>query len=205
MFLIYDIEIIKAIKRRDEPRLEGIEYCDGFHDHQNCGISVICAYDYKTNRYRVFAKDNFQEFADLADRRYVIGFNSRSFDDNVCRANGIPVSTSYDLLVELWAAAGLGPQYEHPTHAGFGLDATAKANDLPGKTGHGALAPVQWQRGEVGNVIDYCLEDVRLTKILFDLVQETGRLRDPRDPDQSLCVRRLDSLVVMLRPDVQGA
>lgn len=199
MFLIYDIEIIKAVQYRDEPRIEGIEYCDGFHDHQNCGISVICAYDYAANRYRVFAKDNFDDFAELAASRYIVGFNSMAFDDNVCRANGITVSTSYDLLVELWAAAGLGPVYQHPGHAGFGLDATAKANGLPGKTGHGAHAPVQWQRGEVGKVIDYCLEDVRLTKILFDMIQGTGRLRNPRDPYSHLDIRRMDSLADMAR------
>jgi len=33
--LVYDIEIVKAIRGRDEPRLDGIEYCDGWHDHAN--------------------------------------------------------------------------------------------------------------------------------------------------------------------------
>ena len=39
--LIYDIEIVKAILKRGETSQEGIEYCGGFDDHVNAGVSVI--------------------------------------------------------------------------------------------------------------------------------------------------------------------
>lgn len=56
--LVYDIEIIKAIPQKDSPKKQGIEYCKGWHDHQNMGISVIGAYSFEDDRYRVFTKDN---------------------------------------------------------------------------------------------------------------------------------------------------
>ena len=90
----------------------------------------------------------------------------------------------------MWRAAGLGPKFEYPSHLGFGLDATAKANQIGGKTGTGELAPINWQRGKIGNVIDYCLEDVRLTKRLIDRVLRLGILQDPRFPDQVLTLPR---------------
>ena len=74
------------------------------------------------------------------------------------------------------------------THGGFGLDAVCEANDLGGKTGHGALAPVQWQRGEISAVINYCLMDVKLTKELFDLCQK-GEVVNPKGGKMTL--RRL--------------
>ncbi len=95
-------------------------------------------------------------------------------------------SRSYDLPVELWNSVGLGPKFEHPSHAGFGLDATAKANGLTGKTGHGALAPVQWQSGQRGQVVDCCLEDTGQTKGLVDEVLRSGALVDP-SPQRSAC------------------
>lgn len=179
--LIYDIEIVKAIQKRDEERLDGIEYCEGFHDHANAGVSVICAYDWEAGRYRVWTKEMFGEFEDLAGKRLLAGFNSIGFDDKVCRASAnIEVATSYDLLVECWRADGLGPEFEYPSHAGYGLDALAKANGLTGKTGHGADAPVDWQRGWYGKVIDYCLEDVRLTATLIHKVIAGDPLTSPK-------------------------
>lgn len=183
--LIYDCEIIKAIRGKDEP-VPGIEYCEGWHDHANMGISVICAYDYIDSRYRVFLKDGFGDFEDLAHaRRPVAGFNSVAFDDKLCAANGMDIVTSYDLLIEMWRSAGLGETFVYPTHAGFSLDNTADRNLGRKKTGSGALAPVLWQQGQHGKVIDYCLEDIRLTKSLVDRVLTTGQLLDPRPPEYS--------------------
>ena len=169
--LVYDIEIEKAIQKDGEERLESIEYCDGFDDHAHAGVAVICAYDWEVGRYRVFTAGNLLDFESLANSRLVAGFNSIAFDDAVCAASkGMYVKTEYDLLRECWAADGLGPDFEYPSHAGYGLGALALANGLTGKTGHGADAPVDWQRGSYGKVIDYCLEDVRLTAKLIHKV-----------------------------------
>lgn len=182
--LIYDIEIKKAILGRGETPIPGIEYCEGWKDHANMGISCICAYDYEESRYRVFMEDNLAVFAAMTqERRPIVGFNNIAFDNKVCDLNGItiPESWSYDILAELWAAAGLPRHFSGSSHMGFGLDATCRANFGVGKTGHGALAPVQYQRGEFGALVDYCLTDVHRTKLLMDRIIERGSLIDPRD------------------------
>ena len=74
-----------------------------------------------------------------------------------------------------------------PTHAGYGLDALAIANGLTGKTGHGADAPVDWQLGRYGSVIDYCLEDVRITAKLIHKVIMGDPLTSPKTGDLFGC------------------
>lgn len=190
--LIYDIEIVNAIQGKKEDRIEGITYCDGWDDRDNMGVSVIGAYDYDSDRYRVFCEDNFEEFAALvADHSIIAGFNSIKFDNAVLRACGIrdiPDEKSYDLLVEIWIGAGLEPEFKYPSHIGFGLDACCNANFDTRKSGHGAMAPVDWQQGRIGNVIDYCLNDVKLTKELLDRIISTGGIIDPRDSSKTIPV-----------------
>jgi len=184
--LVYDLEIINAVPGRDKP-IEGIKYCEGWHDHKGMGISVIGAFDYSTQRYRVFLEDNFTDFILLArNTDLLVTFSGLGFDNKVVEACIGPLTTdtkNYDLLLEMMNAAD-------GSRKGMSLDATASANLKAGKSGDGALAPVNWQENRRGSVIDYCLEDVRLTKLLFDRVRHTGGLRDPRDPSRFLEMRK---------------
>jgi hypothetical protein len=130
---VYDAEIIRAIQNKNEARLYGIEYCAGWHDFENMGISVVCGYDYLTDRYRVFMQDNFDELQDIfADCRNApfVGFNSIAFDNNLFRANNIRIDDNqcYDILREIWISDGLDPDFEYPSHLGYGLNDTLKAN-----------------------------------------------------------------------------
>jgi len=194
--IVYDLEIIRCIPPRDGVRDEKLEYCAGWHDHANMGISVNGVYDYQQNRYRVFTEDNKEEWHKLLLRNPIaVGFNSIPFDNAVLEQTGWKVpelDECYDILRELWAASGLGNKFEYPSHAGYGLDDTCKANALPGKTGNGSLAPVLWQSGQIGKVIDYCLTDVHRTKNLFDRILNEGRLISPKD-GRILNMRRIDT------------
>lgn len=192
--IVYDSEVVRPVPPRGKPMLQGIEYCKSWTDYLNMGISVVAAYEYALDRYRVFCRDNAQYFIWLVNQAdVIIGFNSIKFDNELLAAHGvsIPVEKCYDMLVEIWLAAGLGPEYKHGTHAGFSLDNCVRANfGLSKKQGGGAMAPVDWQRGNIGNVIDYCIEDVRMTKLLVDRVIEKGELVNPVQPDEILKVRR---------------
>lgn len=178
--IVYDCEIIKAIPDRNNPPIDGIEYCKGWGDHAGMGVSVIGAYDYATSRYRVFCNDNFQEFERLfAAADLAVGFNNIGFDDKLLAASGIITAAEspprYDLMRETMAAAGSA------SFAGFGLGPICEATFLEGKTGNGALAPVQWQLGQIGAVIDYCLMDVRLTVNLFNRALSGADVINPKD------------------------
>ena len=181
--LIYDIEIKKGIPEKNPS--PGVEYCAGWHDHANMGISVIGAYEYASERTRVFCEDNRQAFVNaVADADLCVGFNNINFDNAVIAATEnwgeVPESKCYDLLREIWAACGFGTEFNKDTHAGYGLDAVCRANFGGAKTGYGGHAPVQWQLGKVGTVIDYCLNDIYLTKRLMDLVLLDGKIRNPK-------------------------
>lgn len=198
--IIYDCEIINAIPPRKGEKMNGIEYCDGWRDFANMGISVIGAYDYTEDRYRVFCEDNRDAFADLcAAADICVGFNSIPFDNALIAATPYwcapPAEKCYDLLREIWAAAGLPPEFDGKTHGGFGLDAVCEVNFRTKKTGNGALAPVAWQLGKIGDVIDYCLNDIRLTKQLFDAVLVGQTLINPKD----------NSLLVLTNPCAAAA
>lgn len=192
---IYDCEIVKAISSKNEEMLQGIEYCKGWQDHENMGLSVVCGYDYNTMRFRVFMKDNFGELQMIFEHQNgpFVGFNNIGFDNKLLRANGIEINDSkcYDILKEIWVANGLGPEFEYPSHIGYGLDAVLNVN-FPGikKSGHGALAPVQWQRKQYAQVVDYCLEDIRLTKKVLDKILTSGKLVDPVSKEKILIIPR---------------
>jgi hypothetical protein len=191
--IIYDCEIRLAIPSKDGMVLPGVEYCQGWRDFPKMGLACIGVYDYREERYRVFCQDNFHEFQRLVyETDLVVGFNSLAFDNILCAFNGIHIlkNKSYDLLAEIWAGCGLGPKFEQPSHDGFGLSAVCKANFGCEKTGDGVMAPVLWQRGNIGAVIDYCLNDIRLTKMILDQVVEVGKVWDPRDGQREIEVRK---------------
>lgn len=176
--MVYDAEIVNAIPDRSTEPLQGIHYCKGWRDYFGMGVSVICAYVWDEG-YRIFLKDNFHVFKELAEDPEIlcVGFNNHSFDDALVeQALGVQISAhrSWDLLRAVRVARGGLPQ----AVGGPNLDQLAKANFLPGKSGNGVFAPILWQQGKTGQVIDYCLNDVITTKKLVELVID-GRLRDP--------------------------
>lgn len=189
--LVYDCEIVNAIPGKG-PRESGIEYCEGWRDFDNMGISCVGAWCSKHGP-RVFLQDNSAELQRAFDEADVlVSFNGLAFDNPLLAANGISIGNPercYDLLAEIWRADGLAPEYQGGSHAGYGLDACALANFGRGKTGNGALAPVLWQRGNRGAVIDYCLRDVELTRLLFTLADSGEGLVHPKKPGEILSLR----------------
>lgn len=102
--------------------------------------------------------------------RQLIGFNSISFDDDLLGENGYDVLTDIDLLCEVRIASQQPPYYDkRRTRGGYSLNNLAFANNLRTKTMSGAIAPIEWQRGNKEAVRQYCLHDVLITKQLFEL------------------------------------
>jgi hypothetical protein len=190
-FIIYDTEIIKCIPSSKQENDLSFSYCEGWRDFPNMGISVICAYisqglDYPQGFHDFVNYENsipgyFPFFADiLAQEPLIIGFDSKAFDDNLLRANEIEIESDYDLLelVRLAAYGSISWQ-DQPEGYTYSLDAIARANGLA-KSGSGTLAPVLWQQEKFQEVIDYCLNDVKITKNLWDLAIK-GELIDPNN------------------------
>lgn len=209
--LILDIEILRAVPTR-EARIDGIEYCRDWNDHYGMGVACIGAYDYAANAWLMFTKEtmtyepspgvlshtsDFERFAYLVQRRFpLVGHNLIPFDLKVLEACGVINHAvlnedCYDTLRELWLAAGLAPTWRGQSHWGFSLDSCGLANFGLRKTGDGAHAPIWWQRGDYARVFSYCLNDILLTKKLFERMAIDGYSLDPRDPDRKLITRKL--------------
>jgi len=161
--IVLDVEIENAIQIRGEPKLPDIKYCNGWRDFEGMGISCVCTYDITTNLSRVFLKEDFNALAEYLHGKWTAGFNTKRFDLPLLAAHDLHFDPAphYDILEEIWLALGLDPNKFNPrTHGGWGLDAVCQATLGIRKTGNGALAPVWWQQGRRGKVIDYCLNDV---------------------------------------------
>jgi len=192
--IFYDIEIKKAIPDRNGGRLPAIEYCEGWYDHKNMGITTIGIYNFTREMPAVICEDNIKDFERmLKGNAWMIGFNNINFDNKVIDAAWgveVPREICFDLLQAVWEAAGLPipgtlvngeqVQFDPKRHGGYGLDACAMANFSEGKSGDGATAPVDWQRGNYGKVISYCLRDVMLTFKLWRRMINLGEIVHPK-------------------------
>jgi hypothetical protein len=173
--VVYDLEIKEEIGKN------GI----GWKSFDKMGISVGCAFDYRSYKFRVFMDDNIRELVERLNEEntLVVAFNHVSFDNNLLRGNGLPLKDdrhlkNYDMLLESRKGAGAVGFIK-----GFTLDEHLKEMKLPVKTGNGALAPIWWQEGKAGKVIDYCLNDVMVEKQLFDEIYLTGRMASAYNPN----------------------
>lgn len=59
----------------------------------------------------------------------------------------------------------------------IGLNAVAEATLGKKKSGSGTFANTWWRRGEKQKVVDYCIDDVRLTKELYDFARTEGHIK----------------------------
>lgn len=172
-YLIYDLEIIKAIPPKDEgDRLDGIEYCGGWTDYKNMGISVgaTCLLTRIGGVWQVRPPRSFVDLAELKNHLTahqitpgcaIGGFNSRKFDDNLLAANGILIKSDFDLLDMVLEAAGwLGKAY-WSKGLKYNFASIGEANGIE-KTLSGEKAPIEWQKGNSQTVIDYCINDARI-------------------------------------------
>ena len=139
---------------------------------------MVGCYSNKFNEYIYYESHSLDEFINYTlEHDLIVGFNSLRFDDWVIQSLRYQIRTNYDLLLECWRSSDLDLNYTFPLHdkeghkkyGGYKLDTLAIANFGKGKTGSGELAPKLWQQGKKQEVIDYCLEDVRLTNELLQL------------------------------------
>lgn len=162
----------------------------GWDAYKELGISVIGCWDSISQDFSYILADpifpptkgkkelkDFQALVNQCDQ--IIGFNSKNFDDPLCWAHQVDIKTTFDLLEEVRIAAYGSPDWEdQPKGFSYKLDALAKFNLDYSKSGHGALAPKLWSEGKYQEVIDYCINDVRILKDLYELFL-AGKLKDP--------------------------
>ena len=56
------------------------------------------------------------------------------------------------------------------------LDDVAQATLGVGKSGHGLMAVEYWRNGELDKLRDYCLQDVKVTRDIYEYALQNGRV-----------------------------
>ncbi len=148
---------------------KSFEEVGGFGRNHLLKVSVVGVYSYLQNKYMCFAENELYRLGELlAEADLIIGFNTKNFDYQVLQ----PYLTlkladlpSLDILEEVEKIIG---------HR-IKLDNLAQMTLGAGKSGDGLQAIKFWKQGQMEELKKYCLDDVRITKELYDYVQNYGK------------------------------
>ncbi len=165
--IVFDIEIAKRVE--DVPRgwaaaREG-----------ECGVSCVCLWDSETDRYHVYDQHTIYKCIDhLCQADILVSFNGIGFDIPALEGYAgvtISVDQHYDILAEIFKSAGKKVK-------GFKLGEVGPRTVGLDKIDTGEHAPTLYEEGRWGELIDYCINDVHMTKELFYHIAETGYVID---------------------------
>ncbi len=140
----------------------------GAYDASLLSVSFVGAYRSDTGEYLSYFEEDLPKLWPLlenADR--LIGYNSLSFDIpclNRYYAGDLKKIPHLDLMRKIEATLGFRCK----------LDDVAKATIGEGKTGHGLDAVRYWNNGELDKLAKYCLDDVRITKDVYEYGKKNG-------------------------------
>lgn len=169
--IVYDIEIEKPLAEMpgdcDDDRWQAVR--DG-----EAGISAIVLYDNQSQRYHIYGKESLDEAVDhLNTADLLISFNGITFDSEVIHGvTGRYITVAqYDILQEIWKALG-------HKQKGFRLQEVATRTLGLSKNANGEGAPTMAKKGHWATLFDYCLNDVHITRALFNHTVTKGGIAD---------------------------
>ena len=142
----------------------------GWNNHAALKISTVGVYSYLHDRYSSFEESEMLKLAELIQTASrIVGFSINRYDIPVLHeyfkkftgdaAFDIWTKERVDLLEEIEMASGDRPS----------LSRLAEANLGVAKEHHGSEAITLYNEGRMDELKEYCLNDVRLTKELYDL------------------------------------
>lgn len=143
----------------------------GSNNPVDLDLSVVCIYDSETDLYSSYIEEELPKLWLILEKAdMLIGFNSDHFDIPILNkyySGDLSKIKSLDLLKEV--KNSLGRRIK--------LDTLAEATLGRNKTGHGLEALKWWRQGQIQKVRDYCIEDVRITKDLYDYALKNGHVK----------------------------
>ncbi len=143
----------------------------GSNDPASLSLACVCIHDSETDTYQHFFEEDLKKLWPILEKTdLLIGFNSDHFDTPILNkyySGDLTKIKSIDLMKEIKKKLGRR----------IGLDAVASATLGRKKSGDGIHANVWWNKGERQKVVAYCLDDVRLTKELYDFARANGHIK----------------------------
>ena len=152
----------------------------GWNNFTALKISVVGAYSYLKDAYFCFEEQEREKLAELfRDAKRLVGFSINRYD--------VPVLANYfqgspeTRDIDLWKRerVDLLEEVEIETGTRISLSKLAYANLGVSKDQHGSEAIELWKSGRIDELKSYCLNDVKLTKQLYDLYRRDGSLVIP--------------------------
>lgn len=147
----------------------------GKNDPTLLDISVVGIYESDSDSYQSFIKEEFSRLWPILERAdLLIGFNSEHFD--------LPLLNKYyqgdlgrikhiDLLKEIKDVFGRRMKLDQIAEGTLGIR----------KSGHGLEATRWWKNGEHEKVRSYCLDDVKITKDIYDFALQNKLIKFKED------------------------
>ena len=133
-------------------------------------VSVAVIFDSIEERFHVFHEDKIEDLLDYLEKAdLIIGFNIKKFDYRVLSAytnNDLKALPTFDILEDIHNRLGFRLSLDHL--------ATETLNR--GKTADGLQALEWFRQGEMEKLIEYCRQDVIVTRDLFQYGLENGLL-----------------------------
>jgi DEAD/DEAH box helicase domain-containing protein len=165
-FLVIDVETKQLVQD-----VGGWDHVD------KLGISVACAYDSKTDQFTSYKEEELKNLIELCEERLVVGYNIRGFD--------LPVMVPYGLDPKKLDVFDIMYDLEALTRQRYlKLDYVAKGTLGLGKSADGLQAVEWWKQGQIQKIIDYCTQDVKVTRDVFQFGRQNGFVKIQRSEDK---------------------
>jgi len=142
----------------------------GKNDPTLLDIAIVAIHDSETDSYSTYLAEELNKLWPILERTDIlIGYNSEHFDIpllNKYYPGDLSKIKSLDILKEIKESYGRRMK----------LDQIAEGTLGKNKSGHGLEATTWWKKGEVDKIRQYCIDDVRLTKEIYDYAREHNKL-----------------------------
>ena len=134
----------------------------GKYDPSLLKVSLVGLYSYATDKYESFLEPDLPKLWRLlesADR--IIGYNLFGFDYQVLNTyypGDLSKFPTLDIMKDVADVIGFRIKLDDVAHGSLGV----------GKSGNGLQAIEFFRRGEIDKLRDYCLQDVKVTKEVYE-------------------------------------
>lgn len=140
-------------------------------DFSNLEVTVVGVHDSSSGTMSSYFKEDLPKLWPLFESAdMLVGYNSEHFDTPILNkyyAGDLSKIKSLDLLKEIKNVLGRRLK----------LDNIAEATLGKKKSGDGMQAVAWWKQGLKEKVRDYCLDDVKITRQLYDYALKNGSLK----------------------------
>jgi DEAD/DEAH box helicase domain-containing protein len=143
----------------------------GKNDPSLLDISLVGVWDSETNSYTSYLEEELKDLWPIIEKADVlIGYNSDHFDIpllNKYYPGDLTTIKSIDLMKEIQKSLGRRMKLDHIAEGTLGVN----------KSGHGLQAITWWKQGEIEKIRQYCLDDVKITKKIYDYALKNGKVK----------------------------